>query len=132
MAGIVALLSTDEVFKAVSPGGIYAVLPPEGEKLVTTTYQRVGGSSGQGLNTIGLQKVRVQFDFRGPDAASCEAAHSALRNVLEQFSGQLPNQFILQNAVYMQPIDFFDSDSRRFRTACEFYLYFLNPQPINS
>ncbi len=128
--GIVNLLSADSGFKAASPGGIYAVTPPEilPPTVVSTTYQRVGGTSAQNLDSVGQQKLRVQFDFRGPDAASCEAAHAALRAVLEQFSGPLPDSdYTLQNAVYLQPIDFYDNDSRSFRTACEFYLYFSNP-----
>lgn len=131
MAALKEMLWANPGFKAASPGGIEFVLAPQrpqpadGSALpALTTMQRVGGSSKQTFDSAGPQKLRVQFDFHAGSYELAEAAHQALRAALERYQGKLADGTYLQQAVYLQAIDFYDNEPRQFRCACEFYLYF--------
>jgi hypothetical protein len=136
MQAVAAMLWANAGFRAASPGGIMPILLPEGAKLPATTYQIVGGSSKQTFDTSGPAKIRVQFDFHAGDVAGtggaatvsgytlATAARNALIAALDRYSGVLADGTWLQNAVSLQPIDYFDNDARRFRCSQEFYLMF--------
>lgn len=125
------MLWENPAFREASPGGIVPVLAPprpqpaDGSPLpALTTFQRVGGSSKQTFDSTGPQRLRVQFDFHAGTYELAEAAHQALRLSLERYQGILADGTYLQQAVYLQPIDFYDYEPRQFRCACEFYLDF--------
>jgi hypothetical protein len=131
MAGVQQMLWSNAAFKAASPAGIAAVFVPErpvpadGSDLPAfTTYQIVGGSSKQAFDNTGPQRLRVQFDFHAGSYLLADAARKALRAALERYQGLLSDGTYLQQALFLQPIDYFDYEPRTFRCACEFYLYF--------
>jgi hypothetical protein len=127
-AGLYQLLSTAPTLVALQGARVFPIILPEGTQLPATTFQVVGGASQQQLNaSIGLQRVRVQIDFRAADDATADALANATRTFLEQYTGVFPDGSHILNVVYLQPVDQFDSDTRQVRLTAEYYFYFNLP-----
>jgi hypothetical protein len=124
MSGIVALLAGEETISGLVGNRISPILIPEGCTLPAVSYQVVGGSSAPTFNTSGMQKLRVQFDCHARHYKIADAVREALRSFLNGYYGLLADGTYLQNAEFLQPIDYFDNDSRQYRCGLEFYLYF--------
>lgn len=131
MQALAKVVWADTAFKAASPGGISAVLLPEGVQLPATTYRTIVGIQESTLETSGQQRMRVEFEFHadqtaGGYVAAC-AARRALDKVLNGFVGQLADE----DSTYLQNVDpaskgadDYDSDPRQWRCLSEYYLIF--------
>jgi hypothetical protein len=126
--GLFSLLSTAAPITALVDTRIYPVRLPTKPTLPAITYQSAGGAGEQTLNTSGFQRRRYQFDFYGLVYLDAEAVRDALVAFLNGYQGLLSDGTLLQNAEYLQPIDFDQQEALQYRCAVEFYLYFDFPR----
>jgi hypothetical protein len=122
--GLFELLSTAASLVALQGARVFPVILPEGTPLPATTYHVVGGGQTPIFGTSGMQRRRVQLDFRGNGYPAANDLRNATIAVLNGFSGPLPNGFLIAECWLIQPIDYFDNDARQFRCSAEFYFDF--------
>jgi hypothetical protein len=122
--GLYGLLSAAPTLVALQAARVFPVIVPEGEVMPCTTYHVVGGSQTPIFGTSGMQRRRVQLDFRANGYPAANQLRSATIGVLNGFSGPLPNGFLIADCWLIQPIDYFDNDARQFRCSAEFYFDF--------
>lgn len=129
-AAIFSLLSGNAGITAITGANIFAIALPESATGPSLTYQAVGGQSFQTMNTPGPQRLRVQFDaFSAADSVGAIADDpdnilEAIRELLDGSIAQTLDGVVIDKGEFIQTIDFFDSDSRRFRMAAEYRLFF--------
>jgi hypothetical protein len=125
--GLQALLSTAPSLVALQGSRVYPIVLPTGATLPATTFQVVGGSSDPGFETSGPQRRRMQIDHRAADFLSTDTLRDLTREVLDGFTGALPNGFVVDDIWFLQPLEHFDSDARQFRCGAEYYVDFTLP-----
>jgi hypothetical protein len=122
--GLYKLLSTAAPLVALQGARVFPTVLPEDTQLPATTYQIVGGNQRPTFGSSGVQRRRVQLDFRAATDDVADALRDATIGVLNGFFGALPNGFVLANCELIQVIDYFDNDARQFRCSAEFYFDF--------
>jgi len=122
--GLYSLLSTSASLVALQAARVFPVVVPEDEPMPCTTYHVVGGSQTPIFGTSGMQRRRVQLDFRGNSYLAANNLRNATIAVLNGFNGPMPNGFLIADCWLIQPIDYFDNDARQFRCSAEFYFDF--------
>lgn len=122
--GLFGLLSTASSLVALQGARVFPVILPNATTLPATTYHVVGGSQTPIFGTSGMQRRRVQLDFRASGYLAANQLRNATIAVLNGFNGALPNGFLIADCWLIQPIDYFDSDARQFRCSAEFYFDF--------
>lgn len=127
LAGLYQLLSTAPTLVALQGARVFPVLLPEDPVLPATTYRTVGGRQTPTLQTAGVQRRRVELDFRAHTPGAADQLREATIAVLNMFHGALPNGLIILSCQLLQPIDDFDGDARQFRFGAEFYFEFIIP-----
>lgn len=123
-AGLFSLLSNTPAIAALVGTRIYPVVLPTAPTLPALSYQIVGAMSKPTLNNSGFQRFRMQFDCWGQDYSDAVTLREALVKALNGYQGLLSDGTMLQNAQFIQPIDFFEHEALQYRCAVEFYLYF--------
>jgi hypothetical protein len=122
--GLYSLLSTTASLVALQATRVFPVILPEDTPLPATTYHVVGGRQWPIFGTSGMQRRRVQLDFRATSYLAANDLRDATIAVLNGFHGAIPSGFIIADCWLIQPIDYFDSDTRQFRCSAEFYFDF--------
>lgn len=126
--GIFTLLSTAAPISALVGTRIYPVNLPEKPILPAIVYYTAGGTSEPTFETSGLQKLRYQFDCYGELFGDADRTRDALVAFLNGYQGTLSNGIVLQDAIYLQPIDGFKDAPRQFCLGVEFYFLFTLPR----
>lgn len=126
-AGIDNLLRTNDAINALIAQRVYPLKLGENQTYPAMTYQFVGGSQERGLNTIGLQKRRLQIDCFAGDYPTAAALRQAVIDELNGYCGALSDGTFLKLMDLIQPLDFYDEVTTSFRCGIEFYLYFTFP-----
>lgn len=125
MTGVVALIvEYGSGLQEITANRLYPELLPEPPVLPAMTYRIASGRSFPGLDTSGPQKLRVQFDCYGETYKAAKDLREALRQLLNGFSGRLPNGSLVGSILWVGPLDGFAQYPRQFRCGCEFYLLF--------
>lgn len=131
--GLVALLQADADMAALVGTRIYPVLlpPNQGQDGVypALTYQLAGGKSDPSYDTSGLITLRMQFDAWGDKYSDASITRKTLVQVLNGYRGALPDGTFLEDAQYIQPMDYFVDKLLLYRCAVEFYLRFTLLRP---
>ena len=122
--GLSQLLQTAAPLVELQGDRVFPVLLPEDTTLPATTFHVVGGSQTPIFGTSGMQRRRVQLDFRATTDDVADALRDATIKVLNGFNGPMPNGFLIADCWLIQPIDYFDNDARQFRCSAEFYFDF--------
>jgi hypothetical protein len=122
--GLYQLLATAPALVALQGARVFPIILPQDTALPATTFHVVGGSQWPIFGTSGMQRRRVQLDFRAATDDVADALRDAVIRVLNGFNGPLPNGFIIADCWLIQPIDYFDNDARQFRCSAEFYFDF--------
>lgn len=131
--GLYALITGNTAIAAMISTRLYPVKLPEGVVYPTMTYQVISQVGDPNVTTAGLQRMRIQFDCYGSmlspagvdGYSDAVLLRDALRQLLDGYVGTLSDGTVLQNAVRIQSVDYFDDDARVYRCMCEFNLWFV-------
>lgn len=129
--GLVALLQADPTLSPLVGTRIYPVLLPPNQgagPFPALTYQVVSGSSEPTFETSGFITLRMQFDCWGRNYSDAAILRKTLVQVLNGFRGALTDGTFLEDAQFIQPIDFYEQSILLYRCAVEFYFRFDLPR----
>jgi hypothetical protein len=110
-------LTSSETISAICAGRIYPLLLPTDPTLPALDYKFVGGSNTPTMDSMGVQRYRIEVNCWGStynDAISLRYA------VVKALSGYTSGNTSIQ---YLMPQDFFADDLLQYRAVAEFYLY---------
>ena len=116
-----------ELLKANVPsvsGRIYPATLPEKPTLPAMTFTRISRVQEPTLDTSGMQRVRIQFNFFGRtayDAAECAAEVELFFN---GFSAVLSDGTWLQNAWLITDSDTYEDVARERHVQADYYLLY--------
>lgn len=122
--GLAALLNTTPAIQAICGARIYPVALLPNASYPALTFQLISATPDPTFDTSGFQRWRIQFDCFGEAYADASGLRKALIKTLNGYQGLLSDGTNLQNAEFLQLIDFFNDNARIFRCMVEFYLYF--------
>jgi hypothetical protein len=122
--GLIALVAADPGVTAAA-GAAQTMYPGELPPNVTLgiVFLAVAGSSTPTFCDRGMDKLRYQFDCYAASAKQGTAMRVALRNLLEGFTGALPNGMLVAGCDWIGPMGRFENELRTNRRSGEFYLY---------
>ena len=126
--GLVLLIGGDKTVKSLIGLRLYPVAaPPEQSTFPYLTYQTVADTPEYALDSKQVGLRRIQFDAFGSNYQDSQNVLKALRNVLDAYKGTLSDsdQTKVLVATRIMGIDNFESDSRVYRSLCEYEILYL-------
>ena len=123
--GIAKLLSGDARFTAVAPGGIFPLLLPDTAKLTAATYQVISSVNQYTLDgSLHQVTARIQLDAWAKDYSPCAAVREAIRSVLDEFRGSLPDGTLVLNTWLADERDVYEEQGFLFRASADWKIVF--------
>jgi hypothetical protein len=100
--GLEAYADQLQAVAAQVSGRVYENELPRGYKLPAVAVHQYGGQQDYDLSgPVGVVEDQIQLDVYGLDSASCRAAAVACRDLLQSFTGTLPDGTTVQ-AIYKE------------------------------
>lgn len=132
-SGIAKLVAADagvQTLIGANPCRFYPVLVPEDPVYPCASYQVISETPNYTLDgDRGINQIRLQVDSwsGGTESASYAAAKAvqvAIRDVLEGYSGQLPDGTRVAGIFVSNASDFYEQDGRCYRTFTDYMILF--------
>lgn len=126
--GLHALLIADAGLQALVGDSIYPVSAPPEEPVPFLTYQSVSGTGDYSFDSRQTRMRRIQFDAFAKSYLDTKSILNALRNALDALRGQtLSDGTLVLSAFRSIELDNFESDSRAYRSVCEYEITYIEP-----
>lgn len=131
-AGIQQLVAASAAVQALvgNPARFYPLLPPEDTVYPCASFQVISDTPESLLDgslTVGSMRLQVDTRSGGESNATYAAAKAvqvAIRAVLENFVGALPDGTFVNRIHVINAHDEYESDARCYRTSTDFMIYF--------
>ncbi|MDE1161925.1 MAG: DUF3168 domain-containing protein [Acidobacteriaceae bacterium] len=123
-ASIVDLLNTDTTLTSIIAGRIYPVLLPEPPTLPAITLRTLSAVPTYELTgALGMVVTRIEFTSWANDYATCKTIASAIRNVLDLFTGILNDGTTVSACLRAGvTVDAFNADARLYGVSVDYKL----------
>lgn len=125
--GVNQLLSADAALSALVGSSIYPVLVPEQTTWPCVSYQVASSVTDYTVDGAAETAKRMQFDCWGLTYASTKQVQTAVSNVLDGFTGLLPDGTVIKGAFRGVDLDAYDSGHRVFRALVEYVFHYVEP-----
>jgi hypothetical protein len=133
--GIAQLVRAAAGVKAIlgDPARMYPVLIPESPVYPLATYQLISDMADYTLDgSAGIEVKRIQIDtWSGGEVSAsyldAKNAAEAIRNVLEGYSGQLPEGTYVAGVFVAQMQDLYEQDARAYRVLTDYKICYYPP-----
>ena len=121
-AGIYSLLAATPALTAIVGQNIFPVTLPD-ERMPALSYSTVAHTSDPGLETDGMQRIRIQFDAWAEQYGQALSIRNAVEQAVLGYVGALSDGTYVHNCLRISSTDFFQHEGLLYR--CMFECYFL-------
>lgn len=120
-----SLIGATSAITSLIGAALYPVLLPETTTYPALTFQVTSASSDFTLDRAAVQTKRIQFDSWGSTYSDCKTLSAAVGNLLDGFSGALPDGTRVLICESSIEIDWYETNSRVYRTTNEYIFKFV-------
>jgi hypothetical protein len=123
-SGLISLLNADATMSGLIAGRIYPLVLPETPTYPALTYRTISSVPTLDLNGNVIEsKTRIEFTAWSTVYSDCKTIQKAIRNVLDSYSGTLPDGTIVQFTWRDgSAVDAFDDVRRAYNSSLDYRL----------